>query len=51
MTKKHFVALAEVLHDTKASMETCNAIAEICAQISNKFDRDKFLQSCRRRIE
>ena len=42
MTKKHFIALAEVLKDNKASKNLIEDIMMVCNRYNNNFDREKF---------
>lgn len=46
MTRKHFKALAEALKDSKASLASCQAVADTLSQYNSRFDRTKFLEAC-----
>jgi hypothetical protein len=43
MTRKHFLAIADVLYTTGASWATCVAIAEVLAADNPAFDRERFM--------
>ena len=46
MTRKHFVQIAQLLKDTKASIKTIEGMAEICLQDNPNFDTDRFIIAC-----
>jgi hypothetical protein len=56
MTKRDFEAIAAVVLDLWASADsvserymvedTAHALADVCAESNEKFDRDRFLQAC-----
>lgn len=45
MTRKHFNALANALFETGASLETIDAVADICAASNPNFDRSRFVDA------
>lgn len=47
MSKRHFEAIARVLCETKASEQTCLAMAYALATFNPLFDRERFLAACR----
>jgi len=52
MTKKHFIALAAYMRNTRKSLARnvyivlCHDMAELCANYNPDFNRDKFLEAC-----
>jgi len=52
MTKKHFIELATVLRDLRASLSAtdhlaaCRAIAAMCRRANPRFDTERFLTAC-----
>lgn len=55
MTKKHFMMLAEMLHNTKPIKdgvamtqwtEDVGAVAAVCYNMNPRFDRHKFYEAC-----
>ncbi len=46
-TRRHFVALARALLDTKAPTRACEALADACANGSPYFDRARFLAAAK----
>jgi hypothetical protein len=44
MTRKNFLAIADVLYTTGASWETCAKIADVCAADNPQFDRERFMR-------
>lgn len=50
MTQKHFQALARALAETSASLQTVQAIANVCAADNPRFDRVKFLRAAGQEI-
>jgi len=45
MTRKHFITIAEILKTTKATKETINRMAQMCAVENPRFDIDRFLEA------
>ncbi len=45
MTRKHFIAIAEVLNSTEASNETIEEMAWVCAKFNPHFNKDTFLSA------
>lgn len=50
MSKKHFVALAEMVRNMDASGAVCELVAkelaDVCIRFNNNFDRERFLAAC-----
>ena len=46
MTRKHFKAIAEALKTSKASLNTCQAIARELSAFNSQFNYAKFLEAC-----
>lgn len=42
MTRKHYIALAEALKTTNATIETIMAVAKVCANDNARFDVERF---------
>lgn len=42
MTKKHFISLAQILKENKASKNLIEDIMMFCNRYNDKFDREKF---------
>ena len=57
MTKKHFEALADALAKIRPPVwrtdspwnASVRAVADVCAEINPRFDRDKFVRACNER--
>ena len=49
MSKKHFVALAKkiaCIEDSEVRKEVASAVADVCADCNDRFDRGRFLRAC-----
>lgn len=42
MTKKHFIQLASILNRNYANAKTINEVADMCADMNERFDRARF---------
>jgi hypothetical protein len=45
-TKKHYIALAEVLKDCEANTDVCDPLADMLLADNPSFDRVRFLIAC-----
>lgn len=46
MSRKHFIAIAHVLKDQKASLYLCNRLADEFLEANSLFNRARFLTAC-----
>ena len=45
MSRKHFIALAKALKESKAPLEVVKAVADELHQFNSNFDRTRFLEA------
>lgn len=48
MTRKHFIEIARILRDNKASDELINDFARLCEKNNKNFDGKRFAEACGR---